>query len=213
MKKEKLMIPSVLTLISIFYTLLVKFVDVKAIGPKNSKVGFSTLNNAFRNLVGHNMTIYKISEITGYLLLLLVVMYGILGVRQLIRRKSMMKVDRAFICLGALYVSMLIVYVFFEKCIINYRPILIDKALEASYPSSHTMLSLCVGISALVINKKYIKGEYVGTFNKIIIALMSITLLFRMISGVHWISDIIGGIIISFTLLSYFYAAYTYNKE
>ena len=108
---------------------------------------------------------------------------------------------------------MLVVYVFFEKCIINYRPVLIDKVLEASYPSSHTILSLCVGISAIIINKKYIKKEYVGTFNKVVMVLMSITLLFRIISGVHWITDIIGGVIISVTLLSYFYTAYTYDKE
>lgn len=213
MKKEKLMIPGVLTLVSIIYTLMVKYVDVKAIGPKNSEVGFSTINKGFRNFIGHNMTIYKISEIVGYLLLLLVVMYAILGIRQLIRRKSLKKVDKEFIILGSLYVLMLVVYVFFEKCIINYRPVLIDKVLEASYPSSHTILSLCVGISAIIINKKYIKKEYVGTFNKVVMVLMSITLVFRIISGVHWISDIIGGVIISVTLLSYFYTAYTYDKE
>ena len=213
MKKEKLILPGILTIVSIIYTFLVKNIDLKVIGPNSSEVGFSTINKGFRNFIGHNMTIYKISEITGYLLLLLVVMYGILGIRQLIRRKSIKKVDKEFIILGSLYALMLVVYIFFEKCIINYRPILIDNVLEASYPSSHTILSLCVGISALMINKKYIKGEYVRTFNKIIIALMSITLLFRILSGVHWISDIIGGIIISATLLSYFYTAYTYEKE
>ena len=213
MKKNKLIIPSALTLTSFLYTFLVKNIDVKAIGPNSSEVGFASLNNGFRNFIGHNMTIYKISEYVGYLLLLLVAMYGILGIRQLIKRKSLKKVDKEFYILGSLYILMLVVYIFFEKCIINYRPILIDNVLEASYPSSHTILSLCVGISALFINKKYIKAEYVGTFNKIVIALMSVTLLFRIVSGVHWISDIIGGIIISATLISYFYTAYTYEKE
>lgn len=212
MKKEKLMIPGVLTIISILYTLLVKVVDVKSIGPNNSKVGFSALNNGFRNFIGHNMTIYKISEIAGYLLLLLVVIYAILGIRQLVKRKSIKKVDREILLLGGLYVLMLVVYVFFEKCIINYRPILIDNVLEASYPSSHTILSLCVGLSALIVNKKYIKKEYVGNFNKIILVLMSITLVFRIVSGVHWISDIIGGVLISLTLLSYFYTFYCEKK-
>lgn len=213
MKKEKIMIPGVLTLISIVYTLLVKTVDVRSIGPNDSKVGFATLNNGFKNFIGHNMTIYKISELVGYLLLLLVVMYGILGIRQLIKRKNIKKVDKEILILGGLYVAMLLVYVFFEKCIINYRPILIDKVLEASYPSSHTILSLCVGISALIVNKKYIKPEYVGNFNMIVIILMSITLLFRIISGVHWISDIIGGVIISATLLSYFYTFYKVEEN
>ena len=140
MKKEKIMLPGVLTIISIIYTLLVKNIDVRSIGPKNSEVGFASLNDGFRNFIGHNMTIYKISEIAGYLLLLLVVMYGILGLRQLIKRKNIKKVDKEILILGGLYVAMLIVYVFFEKCIINYRPVLIDKVLEASYPSSHTIL-------------------------------------------------------------------------
>lgn len=208
MKKEKLILPGILTIISVIYTLLVKCVDVKNIGPNNSKVGFAALNKGFKNFIGHNMTIYKISDIVGYLLLLLVVMFAILGLRQLIKRKSIKKVDKEILLLGGLYVLMLVVYVIFEKCIINYRPILIDNVLEASYPSSHTVLSLCVGISALLVSKKYINSKYVGNFNKIVIALMSMTLLFRIMSGAHWISDIIGGIIISATLLSYFYTFY-----
>lgn len=211
--KKKLMVPGLLTLISIIYTFLVKNIDVKAIGPNSSKVGFSTLNNGFKNLIGTNDIFKLISEISGYLLILIVIMYAIIGIRQLIKRKSIKKVDREIIVLGCFYVLVLVAFAFFEKCIINYRPILEDGSLEASYPSTHTLLSLCVGLSALVINKKYIKSEYVGTFNKIIIGLMIITLLFRTICGVHWISDIIGGVIISITLLSYFYTAYTYDKE
>lgn len=213
MKKEKFIIPGVLTLVSIIYTLMIKFIDVKAIGPKNSEVGFATINKGFRNFIGTNDFFKFISEISGYLLILLVVMYAVLGIRQLIKRKSIKKVDKEIIILGCFYVLVLVVFAFFEKCIINYRPILENGTLEASYPSTHTLLSLCVGLSALIVNKKYIKGQFVGNFNKVVMVLMSITLLFRIISGVHWITDIIGGLIISVTLLSYFYTAYTYDKE
>ena len=108
---------------------------------------------------------------------------------------------------------MLLVYVFFEKVIINYRPVLIDGELEASYPSSHTMLALCIGFSSFIISKKYVRKEYVNYFNGIVFALMICVLLGRIISGVHWISDIIGGIIISSTLIMYFYTSYKYFKN
>lgn len=213
MKNKKFILPIILTVISFIYTLMVKNIDVKNIGPNDSSVGFSTLNKGFRNFIGHNMTIYKITEILGYLVLLLVLMYGIIGLRQLIKRKSLMKVDRELLILGIFYVVMLITYIFFEKCIINYRPILIDGELEASYPSSHTLLALCVGLSSIIVNKKYINKEYVNNFNKIIILLVSLVFIGRTISGVHWISDIFGGIIISSTLLSWFYIIYNKKEE
>ena len=212
MKKKRLIFPIILTVLSFIYTLMVKNIDVKSIGPNNSSVWFSTLNKEFKNFIGHNMTIYKITEILGYLVLLLVLMYGIIGLRQLIKRKSLMKVDKELLILGVFYIVMLITYIFFEKCIINYRPILIDGELEASYPSSHTLLALCVGFSSIIVNKKYINKEYISNFNKIIIGLVLLVFFGRTISGVHWISDILGGVIISSALLSWFYTIYNYEK-
>ena len=213
MKKKNIIIASILTVVSIVYTLLVKYVDVKEIGPNNSSVGFATLNNAFKNLVGNTNIIYKISELFGYLLLLLVLIYGCIGLYQLIKRKSLFKVDREIIILGCFYVLMMIVYVLFEKVVINYRPVLIDGELEASFPSRHTLLSLCVGLSSLIVSKKYFNKEYIKTINLITIILMCVTLLTRIISGVHWISDIIGGVIISFTLIAYLQMVYFNKKE
>ena len=211
--KKNIIVAVIFTVLSIIYTICVKVIDVKEIGPNNSKVGFSSMNNAFRNLIGNNNFIYKISEIFGYLLLLLVLIYGCIGLYQLIKRKSLLKVDREIIILGCFYVLMMVVYILFEKVVINYRPVLIDGELEASYPSSHTLLSLCVGLSSLIVSKKYFNKKYIKTINLITIILMCVTLLTRIISGVHWISDIIGGLIISFALISYFQMAYFYKKE
>ena len=197
-----------LLLISFFYTILVKYFDVNAIGPNNSAVGFSKLNLYFKNIIGSNMIIYKISEIFGFLLLFLMFIYGCIGLYQLIKRKSIIKVDKQIIILGCFYIVILLVYIFFEKVVINYRPIIIDNELEASYPSSHTMLALCIGISSLIVSKKYFNKKYIKVINIITIALMLIVLIGRIISGVHWISDIIGGIIISFTLISLFKIVY-----
>lgn len=210
--KKNIIIAGSLTLASIIYTLLVKFVDVKAIGPNGSEVGFAWLNKIFHNLLGEHMVIYKISEVLGYVVMLLVVIYGCIGLYQLIKRKSLLKVDKEIIKLGVFYVLMLVVYVLFEKIEINYRPVLMDGVLEASYPSSHTILALCICFSSLITSKKYFNKLYVKKINLITIILTGLVLLLRTISGVHWISDIIGGIIISLTLVSYYQLAYYYKK-
>ena len=108
---------------------------------------------------------------------------------------------------------MLLVYVLFEKISINFRPILIGGELEASYPSSHTILALCICMSSLITSKKYFNKNYVKLINIITILLTSLVLILRTISGVHWFSDIIGGIIISLTLISYYQLAYFYHKD
>ena len=210
--KKNIIIAGSLTLASIIYTLLVKFVDVKAIGPNGSEVGFAWLNKIFHNLLGEHMVIYKISEVLGYVVMLLVVIYGCIGLYQLIKRKSLLKVDKEIIKLGVFYVLMLVVYVLFEKIEINYRPVLMDGVLEASYPSSHTILALCICFSSLITSKKYFNKLYVKKINLITVILTGLVLLLRTISGVHWISDIIGGIIISLTLVSYYQLAYYYKK-
>ena len=144
MKKKNIILTGILFIIFGVYTYLVKTINVKAIGPQKSKVGFAVVNKWFKNVIGKNMTIYKVTEYLGYALLLIVVVFAIIGLIQLIKRKNPLKVDKEILSLGALYACMAIVYVGFEKVIINYRPILIDKVLEASYPSSHTVLAMCV---------------------------------------------------------------------
>ena len=132
MKKRNIIISIILTIMAAGYTFIVKTVDVKTIGPNKSVVGLAKINDWFSNLIGSHMTLYKITEILGLAVILIVGIYGLLGLIQLIKRKSLVKVDREIILLGVLYVLMAVVYVFFEKFIINYRPVLIDGELEAS---------------------------------------------------------------------------------
>lgn len=199
--KKNILICVLLVLISIIYTLLVKYVDTSTIGPNGSVVGFSSLNSFVFNLTGNNMTLYKITEILGIIPILIALMYAVIGLIQVIDRKSL-KVDKELIALGILYVVVILIYVFFEKCIINYRPVIIDGVLEASYPSSHTLLSICICGSALLINKYLFNNEKIYKYINIIsIISMVLIVLGRLLSGVHWASDIIGSIIISITLL------------
>ena len=199
--KKNIIICILLVLVSIIYTLLVKYVDVSLVGPNSIMVGFSSLNSFVFNLTGNNMTLYKITEILGIIPILIALMYSVIGLIQVIDRKSL-KVDKELIALGILYVVVILIYVFFEKCIINYRPILIDGIKEASYPSSHTLLSICICGSALLINKYLFNNKRIYKYINIIsIISMILIVVGRLISGVHWISDIIGSIIISITLL------------
>ena len=203
----------IMTICSGVFVYLVKTVDVKAIGPNKSSVGFSSINKAYANLVGSNMTIYKLTELAGLLVFIIVGIYGLIGIIQLFKRKSLFKVDREIICLGILYVMMIGTYLVFEKVVINYRPILIDGELEASFPSSHTMLALCTCISSLFVYKKYVPKKYNNLVLFSTVLLLTIVFLGRTISGVHWISDIIGGVLISITLLSYFKTLLNWKKE
>lgn len=205
-KKKQILTIIILFLVCIIYTVLVKFYDTNAIGPKNTIVGFSALNALFSNLTGYNEFFYKLTEYLGFVPFVIVGFYGVTGLLQLIKRKNLLKVDKRLLFLGGFYLVVLLIYVFFEHVIINYRPFLIDNELEASYPSSHTMLALCVCLSSLLINKYYIKNKKVlKGINIAIVILMFILVIGRVLSGAHWITDIIGGIIISAFLV------YTYE--
>jgi len=212
-KKKQILTIIILFLVCIIYTVLVKFYDTNAIGPKNTIVGFSALNALFSNLTGYNEFFYKLTEYLGFVPFVIVGFYGVTGLLQLIKRKNLLKVDKRLLFLGGFYLVVLLIYVFFEHVIINYRPFLIDNELEASYPSSHTMLALCVCLSSLLINKHYIKNKKVlKGINIAIVILMFILVIGRVLSGAHWITDIIGGIIISaFLVYTYEYLITKYK--
>ncbi|MBR4350639.1 MAG: phosphatase PAP2 family protein [Bacilli bacterium] len=212
MKKKNIILTSILFVLFGVYTYIVKTINVKAIGPNKSKVGLATFNGWFSKVIGSNMKIYKVTEYLGYVLLLIVVVFAVIGIIQLIKRKSLLKVDREIVALGILYVLMLAVYALFEKVIINYRPILIDKVLEASYPSSHTVLAMCVATSFVMVADKYF-GKASKFLKVIVLILLTLVIAGRIISGVHWATDILGGVLISTALISVFNMIIDVNKD
>ena len=214
-KRRKLFIATfILFLIAVGYILLVMKYDVQSIGPKNTKVGFAGINGAIHNMLPYNDTWYKITKYLGIVPFLICAFYGLQGIMQIIKYKSLKKVDKRLIYLGLFYVTMLVLYVLFDKIVINYRPVLEDGALESSFPSSHTLLAVCICASSLLISKFYIKDKKVlKIFDILTYALMILLVVGRLISGVHWLTDILGGIIISTFLVSLYYSfIYTYKK-
>lgn len=210
---RNIIITIILGIITASYVYFVRIYDVAIIGPNDTKVGFSKINGWFRDLVGTNMKVYKVSKYAGYAVLLIAAIYGLIGLIQFIKRKSILKIDREIISLGILYALVLMVYMGFEKFIINYRPVLIDEKLEASFPSSHTMLAFTICISSMLVCGKYIKGKlkYLAYFATML--LLTLVVLGRTLSGVHWLSDIVGGVIISSFVLMIFYTIYTYKSN
>jgi undecaprenyl-diphosphatase len=207
--KKKLLIAAGFLMSFALWTVALLFVDVAAIGPMDSEVGFSALNGFFHNLTGVHMTLYVITDWLGLIPLMFVMGFGILGLIQWIKRKSLFKVDRSILVLGCFYILVMAAFLFFENFVINYRPILIQGFMEASYPSSTTLLSMCVMPTAIMQLNERIPNP---TLKKVIsIAIATFTafmVIGRLISGVHWLSDIIGGALLSIGLI-YLYKAFS----
>lgn len=213
-KKRNFLISGILLLIAITFTILVKVVDVKQIGVNNSSIGFATLNQFIFETTGVNMIWYHITDWLGLIPVFMAIVYAFIGLIQLIKRRSIFKVDKEIILLGLYYIIVIALYVFFEKVIINYRPILMNGFLEASYPSSHTLMTICICGSSILINKKLFNNKITKVINYLSIIIITIIVVGRLISGVHWFTDIIGGILISSGLLMTFYSLLSIiNKE
>ena len=195
----------ILTAIALVFTVLVRFVDVQGIGPNGSDVGFASVNGAVSDTVGVSLFWYEVSQTLGILAILTCVFFAVLGGYQLIKEKSLKKVDKRILALGGLYAVTLILYVFFDKVAVNYRPVLENGVLEASYPSSHTMLSLVAfGSLCLLIHKYYIEEKPRRIISGASLVLMILSVLSRLLSGFHWLTDIIGGLLIAGALLAWF---------
>lgn len=204
-RRKEILLCGGLFAVAIIYTLLVKYIDVQEIGPNDSLVGFATINNFMFNLTGVNMLWYDITNWWGFVPLFIAFIYAMIGFIQMIKRRNILKVDKEILGLSVYYIIVIGLYIFFETCIINYRPTLMDGILEASYPSSHTLLSVCICGSSLIINKYLFKNRnFFKAENIISILSILVIVIGRFISGVHWFTDIVGAILISIALLKAF---------
>ncbi|MBQ4575164.1 MAG: phosphatase PAP2 family protein [Clostridia bacterium] len=191
----------------VIWTVAICIVDVQAIGPQESTVGFATINQFIHKLTGVHTVLYTITDWLGLVPIMIVIGFGTLGLVQWIKRKHLRKVDYSILVLGGFYIVVLAVYALFEMVVVNYRPVLINGYLEASYPSSTTMLVMCVMPTAIMQFNDRIKNDilkrYVVATIAVFIAFMVIG---RLASGVHWFTDIIGGVLLSIGLVLLYHA-------
>ena len=206
---QKFMEAFILLLLFAIFTVCVKTVDVQSVGPEDSMIGFAKFNTAVHNLAGVNLLWYNITDWLGLVPVIFAFGMAVLGFCQMISRRSLFKVDLSLLLLGTLYILVIGCYIFFEKCVINYRPVILGKNLEASYPSSHIMIAITILWSGLIVLQDYIKSK--KTYNLFCIFFLSvifITVFGRFISGVHWATDIIGGLLISAGLVNLYKTSY-----
>ena len=195
-------LPPLLIAAFVLWTWAVAVVDVQPIGPLGTSVGFATLNGWFHRLTGVHMWLYTLTDLLGLVPLAVCAVFGVLGLTQWIRRKSLLRVDRDLLLLGGFYLTVIAVFLLFEFLAVNYRPVLIEGRLEASYPSSTTMLALCVMPTARMQLHRLPGPAIRRRADLAIRGFTAFLVLARLFCGVHWLTDIIGGALLSAGLVA-----------
>lgn len=204
-------IAAILLLAFILFTAIILTVDVQPVGPEKSLVGLASLNEFVHNMFGINLFWYSITEWTGIIAIGIAAGFGLLGFIQLLKRKSLKRIDTPIVILGVFYGVVIFFYLLFEIVIINYRPIIINGSLEASFPSSHTMIIICIMATAIMQFNVSLKSRRIRIAANLISSLIIvITIIGRTVSGVHWFTDIIGGSLLGSALVMLYYSVLTY---
>ena len=209
MKRKILwLLPTALWAAFVLFTLLLTCVDVQSIGPQGSAVGFATVNGWAFQLLGVHLLWYHLTDWLGVAAIAIAFGFAVAGLYQWVKRKSLRKVDRHILALGGFYLLVIACYLFFEKVVINCRPILMDGNLEASYPSSHTMIVVSIMATASMAFRVLCPQKKgwclaVDIFAAVVIA---VTVMGRLIAGVHWLTDIVGGLLLSAALVATYWA-------
>lgn len=215
-KKAKKILIEGATLIILFavWTVLIKTVDVQPVGQKGTDIGFASLNVWFHSLTGVHMWVYTVTDWFGLVPILICMVFGTVGLAQLIKRRSLFKVDADIILLGVYYILVIFGYLIFEMIPINYRPILIEGFLEASYPSSTTLLVMSV--MPTLAFQAYRRLENINVkctiyvFTVLFTAFMAVG---RTVAGVHWLTDIIGSVLLSSGLYLIYHGSVLLSDE
>ena len=202
-KTNRFALPGGLLAAFALWTANVCLVDVQPIGPLGSGVGFAALNGWFHSLTGVHLRLYDLTDLLSVIPLGLCAAFGILGLCQWVRRKKLRRVDRDLLLLGGFYLAVAAFFVAFECFPVNFRPVLIEGRLEASYPSSTTLLVLCVMSTAQMQLRRRLRP---GALRRMGCAMFpcftAFMVLARLVSGVHWLTDILGGAVLSAALVT-----------
>ena len=203
-KTRKSFLISIYTLVAfVLWTAAILLIDVQRIGPQDSAVGFATVNRFFHELTDVHMTLYEITDMLSVVPLGVVLGFAVMGLVQWIKRGRLLAVDRSILILGGFYVVVMAAFLLFEVLEVNYRPVLIEGQLEASYPSSTTMLVLCVMPTAILQMRERIKRARLRRWITLLtVAFTALMVVLRFLSGVHWFTDIVGGVLLSAGLVS-----------
>lgn len=198
----------------VLWTVAVQFIDVRTIGPNDSSVGFATINGFVHKLTGVHMSLYNVTDWLGLVPIFVAMGFALFGFAQWIKRKHLSKVDYSIFVLGGFYIAVMAVYILFEMITVNHRPVLINRILEKSYPSSTTLIVMCVMPTAIMQFNSRIKNTVLKkTMSFLITAFIVFMVIGRLVSGVHWFTDIIGGALLSAGLVALYRYAISLNLK
>ena len=206
-KYWKLLVGAAFLVAFIVLIVLLKTVDVALDENAGKEIGLSSVNFAARDAVGVHLRFYDLTQYIGYFAILSAASFAVwAAVRFFLSRFDLRKTGIDFLVLGGLYLAVILFYVFFEIVIVNYRPVLLEGTTpEASFPSSHTVLSIIVFISAArLLHRRFALRVNYLLFSLPFYALAVFTVVARFVSGVHWLTDIVGGVLLSAALLFFF---------
>lgn len=194
--------------------LLLRTVDVQPVGAGGTEIGLAAWNTAVRDAIGFHRVLYTVTGVIGYLTFAAPAFFVGLGVYQLIRRRSFRRVDADLYLLGGVYLLTGVCYVLFEKVIINYRPVLLGEAPEASFPSSHTVLAVVLLGTAMAEIAYRVRVKWLLVAGESLCGALLLALVCgRFFSGVHWLTDILGGLLLGGALLLAFLSGAAVFRE
>lgn len=203
-----------LLLAFVVLTACLLFVDVRAVGESGAEVGFATINEAVFAALGQDEIALKASDLGGLVMIAAVGVFGVTGLVQVIRRKGILRADRALYVMAGGLVLLAVAYVFFEIFVINCRPVLDEGELAASYPSSHAMLATAVaGMGAAYLFGRCKSRVLHGLIGSCLIGLACVTTALRLLGGVHWLSDIVGGVLLGLVITFGYLSACAFLSE
>lgn len=206
--KKRFIGAGIFLLLFILLIVGIKTIDIAAIGPVGTEIGFASLNGGFHDLFGEWTLLDTLTDVGLVSAFVVVLIFAVTGLVQLVQRKSLGKIDREILSLGGLYLLTVVVFLFFEFVIVNYRPILEEGQTfpEASFPSTHVLLCVVILGSAFLAVGRFLRK---GPFRTILRILLAFDLVFsvvgRAIAGVHWLTDILGGLLIGLSLVFLFW--------
>ena len=215
-KLTYLLIPSLFLAVVIIWTALVKVIDVHYVGAAGS-LGFYALNTQVNDFVQslNTKTFKLITDVLMFAAIATCLPFAIVGLVQLIKRKDLKKVDSTIYVILAGYVAMVVMYFVFEIVKINYSPLSTAEELKASYPSSHVLVySVMMGMAVLGLLHFVKMHDDLKLLINIFYMFSTLAMAgLRLFSGQHYLTDIIGGVLLSYTILFAINSLYRYLKN
>lgn len=188
-------------------------VDRAPIAGDGSLVGLASLNASAHSLLRESHLAETLSNVLLVVPLASMLALAVMGIRQIVVRRSLAGVSRDLWFLLGLYVVMLVLYVLFNHVSINNRPLLQDGVCEPSFPSSHTLLAVTtLGAAMVQAGQRMRKGGARTTVVAVCAVAMAALVIARALSGVHWATDILGGILLGAALVA-FYRAIAFGAD